>query len=131
MDEVRAKAEQLHLFVGTDWRQQAALSTVDAEQLVSGQARTNFDHQNAWLAYQDSLQRWQGEREKIRRDTWDEVWKTHVRAGSNNGPATDKAHAAAREAVAQYDKANPVPVFNEPQDSGLKGLIWRVRAGTR
>ena len=33
--------------------------------------------------------------------------------------------------MAEFDKANPEPVFNEPPESRMQSLIRRVKAGTR
>ena len=131
VDEVKAEAAALNMFVGEDWKHQEALSARDAFVLLDGSARRNLDHQTAWHAHMIALEQWQAAREQVRREAFDVAWKDAVRAGYNNGPATDKGHQAGREAMAEFDKANPEPVFNEPPESRMQSLIRRVKAGTR
>ena len=72
------------------------------------------------------------EPERVRRQVSNDAWKAGVQAGHGNCPATDKAHEAAREAVADFERCNPEAVFkfNEPQ-SRMQVLIKKVKAGTR
>jgi hypothetical protein len=126
-DEVKAEAAVLGMFVGEGWDHQEALSTRDAYALVDGSGRRNLEHETAWRAHVEALERWQEERENVRRHAFDPEWKANVRRGFNNGPSSDAAHAAARETVAAYEKANPEPQFCEPE-SRVQGWIRRVTA---
>ena len=128
---MKAEAESLGLFVGLDWAHEPALSARDAYQLVDGSARRNLEHENAWHAHTVALERWQAEREAVRRQAFQEAWKSAVRRNYNNGPANDQGHAAAREAVAAFEKANPEPRFVEPDSGRLQSWINRVKAGVR
>jgi hypothetical protein len=130
VDEVKAEAAALNMFVGLDWSHQEALATRDAYALVDGSARRDLEHQNAWHAWTVALQQWQDERETVRRQAFDEAWKASVRAGRNNSPSVDLGHAAAREAVAEYEKSHPEPMFAEPE-SRLQGWLRKVKAGAR
>jgi hypothetical protein len=131
VDEAATEAAALGMHVGESWTGEAALSTRDAAALVSGSARRDQDHQNAWHQWTVALERWQNEREAVRRRVFEEAWKAGVQAGYGNSQSTDKAHEAAREAVAKYEQATPEPVFSEPAESKIQSLIKRVRAGTR
>jgi len=91
--------ESLGLIIGSDWRAQPAVSVTDAAGLVDGSLRRDFDHGRGWSDYQAEQLQWSAARESTRRQAFDEAWKSAVRAGSNNGFATDKGHAAAREAL--------------------------------
>jgi hypothetical protein len=130
VDEVRSETAALNMFVGLDWSHQEALATGDAYALVDGSARRDLEHQNAWHAWTVAMQQWQDERETLRRQAFDEAWKANVRAGHNNSPSVDLGHAAAREAVAEYEARNPEPVFAEPE-SRLQGWLRKVKAGAR
>ena len=130
VDEVKAEAAALNMFVGEDWKHQEALSARDAFVLLDGSARRNLDRETAWHAHNAAFEQWQAERENVRRAAFDAAWKANVKAGYNNGPATDKAHQAAREAMAEYEKANPEPVFAEPE-TRIQGWIRKVKAGVR
>jgi hypothetical protein len=88
VDEVKAEAAALNMFVGEDWKHQEALSAKDAFVLLDGSARRNLDRENAWHAHTAALEQWQAERENVRRQAFDAAWKAPVRAGYNNGPAT-------------------------------------------
>jgi hypothetical protein len=46
VDEVKAEAAALNMFVGEDWKHQEALSAKDAFVLLDGSARRNLEHQN-------------------------------------------------------------------------------------
>jgi hypothetical protein len=131
IDELRAEAAALNMFVGEDWRHQEALSAKDAFVLLDGSARRNHDRENAWRAHTAAVEAWQAGREAARRQAFEAAWAAAVRAGFNNGPATDKGHQAGREALAAYDQAHPEPVFAEPPESRLQRVIARVKAGTR
>jgi hypothetical protein len=130
VDEVKAEAAQLGMFVGEDWRHQEALSARDAFSLVDGSARHNLDRENAWRAHNAACEQWQTERETVRREAYDEAWKANVAAGWNNPPAVSKAHESAREAVGAYEKSHPEPTWQEPE-SRMQSLIRRVKAGVR
>jgi elongation factor P hydroxylase len=106
------------------------LSAKDAFSLVDGSARRNLDHENAWHDHTARLAQWQAERENVRRAAFNAEWDAGVKRGYGNSASTDRAHEAAREALAAYDKANPEPVFAEPE-SRLQRVIARVKAGTR
>jgi hypothetical protein len=97
LDEVQAEAAVLNLYVGENWAHEPALAARDAYALVDGSARRNLEHENAWQSHTVALQQWQDERENVRRRAFDEAWKAAVRAGHNDGPATDMGHAAGRE----------------------------------
>jgi hypothetical protein len=98
--------------------------------VVDGSARRNHDHEAAWREYQTALEAWQAERESVRSQAFDAEWKASVRAGLNNGPSTDRAHAAARTAVAEFEKSSREPVFSEPE-SRVQSWLRRVTAGAR
>jgi hypothetical protein len=131
VDELRTEASALNMFIGEDWKHQEALSAKDAFVLLDGSARRNLDRETAWRAHNAAWEQWQTERENVRRQAFDAAWKSNVKSGWNNSPATDKAHEVAREAVAGYERSNPEPVFAEPPESRLQRVIQRVKAGTR
>ena len=95
---------------------------------MTGAARRDQDHQRAFQEYTGALERWQQDRENVRRHAFDEGWKSAVRRNYNNGPATDQGHAAAREAVAAFEKANREPRFVEPE-SRMAGWFRKVKVG--
>jgi hypothetical protein len=131
VDEVKAEAAALNMFVGEDWRHQEALSAKDAFMLLDGSARRNLERENAWHAHMAALEQWQAERENVRRAAFNAAWEANVKHGYGSSASTDKAHAAAREATAGFDKTHPEPVFAEPPESRLQRVIARVKAGTR
>jgi hypothetical protein len=57
MDDVKAEAAELGLFIGPNWTHEAALSTRDAFSLVDGSARRNHGHDRAWSYHQAALLR--------------------------------------------------------------------------
>jgi hypothetical protein len=129
-DEVRAEAAALNMFIGEDWRHEPALSARDAFVLLDGSARRNRDHELAWRQHTIALEEWQAERERVRREAFDEAWQANVSAGWGNSPAVSKAHESAREAVAAYEVERPEPAFSEPE-TRMAALIRRVKAGVR
>jgi hypothetical protein len=130
VDEVKAEAAALNMFVGEDWKHQEALSAKDAFVLLDGSARRNMEHQNAFQTHVAALEEWQRQRENVRREAFGAEWEVSVKRGYGNSASTDKAHAAARQAVAEYEARNPEPVFAEPE-SRLQTWIKRVKAGAR
>jgi hypothetical protein len=130
VDEVKAEAAALNMFVGEDWRHQEALAARDAFTLLDGSARNILDHENAWRAHTLALEQWQADRETARREAFDAAYRDAVSAGFGNTVGTDKGHQAGRVALAEFGKANPEPVFSEPE-SRIQNWIRRVKAGTR
>jgi hypothetical protein len=128
--QVEAEARALGCFVGANWAGQMAMSERDAAGLVSGKARRDAEHATAWRAHQDATEAWQRQREEVRRAAFDAGWKVALRAGQGNPRATDAGHAAAREAVANWERANPEPAFDEPE-SRVKSWIRKATAGAR
>jgi len=120
----------LGLFVGHLWDGRSALSTVDAAQLVDGSAAKTHAENEVNHDYQVRHEQWLRDREAERLRVFQEGWADAVRAGLNAGSAADRGHAAAREALARWDRQNPEP---KPRsvDSGLKQLIKKVLEGTR
>jgi hypothetical protein len=126
-EEVEAEASDLQIFIGENWAQQPAMSAKDAYTLVTGSARADRDQQRAWQAHLAALEEWQNERERVRRQVFNDAWKVGVKAGHGNYPSTEKAHQAAGEAVADFERRNPEPVFGESK----RCLFGRVKAGAR
>ena len=130
VDEVKAEATALAMFIGLDWGHREAISCREAYVLVDGSARRNQDHDVAFRAHMAALDRWQQEREAVRRGVWQEASDDAVRRGFGAPVAADKGHAAAREAVADFERRTPEPRFAEPQ-SRVQGWLKRVKAGAR
>src|SRR5829696_4144048 len=130
VDEVKAEATALAVLIGVDWGHREAVSCREAFLLVDGWARKNRDHEDAFRAHMAALDRWQQERETVRRRVWQEASDDAVRRGFGAPVAADKGHAAAREAVADFERRTPEPVFAEPQ-SRVQGWLKRVKAGAR
>ena len=130
IDEVKVEAAALGLFVGLNWAHEAALATQDAFVLVDGSARRNLEHRAAWEAHSRALDAWQEARESVRRQAFNDAWEIALKASHGHPRATDAGHAAAREAVAEWDRANPEPVFAEPE-SRVRSWLRRAKAGTR
>lgn len=113
VDEVKAEAAALGMFIGVNWAHEPALSSVDAHDLVSGSARRDHDHQAAHLEWVNARQEWQTDRENVRREAYQEAFNDGRRVGVSSSLASDRGHAAAAAAVAEFEKAHPEPVFNE------------------
>jgi hypothetical protein len=130
VDEVKAECAALNMFIGVDWKHEEALSTRDAYVLVDGSARRNLEHQNAFQAHLAALQQWQTDHESVRREAWQTANDEALRSGVGAPVAAERGHTAAREAVAEFERANPEPVFAEPE-SRIQGWLRKVKAGTR
>src|SRR5829696_6359942 len=132
VDEVKAEATALAVFIGHDWGHREAISCREAYVLVDGSARRNQDHENLFRGYMASLDQWQQDRENVRRQAWQEAHDSEVRLGVGAPQAAQQGHEAARTAVADFERRNPEPVFAEPaSDSRVQGWLKRVKAGTR
>ena len=130
--EVKAECAALSVFVGLDWAHREAISCREAYVLVDGSARRTQDHEAAFRTHMAALGRWQEDRETVRREAWQEAHDSEVRRGVSSPVAADAGHSAAREAVADFERRNPEPVFAEPQpDSRVPGWLRRVKGGTR
>jgi hypothetical protein len=112
--EVEAEATALGLFVGSDWAGLPALSAVDAHALTSGAARRDRDHAAAQLEFSNALEDWRRRREEVRQKASREAFDDGLRRGVGNSKSSDAAHAAGREAVAKFDRANPEPAWRDP-----------------
>src|SRR5215213_11853004 len=114
VDEVKAEATALAMFIGLDWGHREAVSCREAYVLVDGSARRTQDHEAAFRAHMAALGRWQEDRETVRREAWQEAHDSEVRRGVSSPVAADAGHSAAREAVADFERRTPEPVFAEP-----------------
>ena len=96
---------------------------------MDGRARTEFEARQAWLAHQDALTAWQKAREDARLEAWQAAYDSARRARFGNSEATEKAHQAAREAVAEFERRTPEPVFQQPavKSSWLNRLVGERR----
>jgi hypothetical protein len=130
VDEVQAEAAELGMYVGHDWKHEPALAARDAYALVDGSARRKLEHQNAFQAHLAALQQWQTDHENVRRQAWQVANDEALRSGVGAPVAAERGHTAAREAVAQYEAANPEQTFAEPE-SRIQGWLRKVKAGTR
>src|SRR5215213_8369891 len=130
VDEVKAEATALNMFIGHDWAHREAISCREAYVLVDGSARRNQDHEAAFRAHMAALDQWQQDREAVRRQVWQEAHDSEVRRGVSSPVAADRGHAAARAAVADFERERPEPVFAEPE-SRVQGWLKRVKAGAR
>src|SRR5215218_6394497 len=79
VDEVKAEATALAMFIGLDWGHREAISCREAYVLVDGSARRNQDHDVAFRAHMAALDEWQQDRETVRRQAWQEAHDSEVR----------------------------------------------------
>src|SRR5829696_9631597 len=79
VDEVKAECTALGMFVGLDWGHREAVSCREAYVLVDGSARRNQDHESAFRAHMAALERWQQDRETVRRRVWQDASDDAVR----------------------------------------------------
>ena len=127
--EVKAEAAALGMFIGVNWAHEPALSSGDAHALVSGAARRDHDHQAAHREWTVALQRWQTDRETVRREAYQQAFNDGRRTGVNSSRASDRGHAAAAVAVADFEAANPEPRFE--QEPAARSWLSRLKVGAR
>lgn len=133
--EVEDELRQLAIFTGTDWAGLAAVSEVDAQQIVSGDARRAREDEAAWRAHLDACEAWTRTRDELVREAQAEAELTARRAGRGGGDAAQAGVEAGRSVGADYETNNPVPSWNgEPDgnarrlfsDDGRHGLLGRA-----
>ncbi|MDP9459337.1 MAG: hypothetical protein M3Q22_03480 [Actinomycetota bacterium] len=56
--QLEQECRALLIFVGVDWANRPAVSTTDAHNLVTGEARRRHDHETAWQQYQNDADTW-------------------------------------------------------------------------
>jgi hypothetical protein len=106
--ELVDEAQRLAIHVGTSWDGQPSMAELDAQRLVSGEARRTAEYDQARAAYLAAEQRWQAERQRI----WQDAYFTgfNKAGGPRAGRASDEAgREAARAAVEQYESTTPAP----------------------
>src|SRR5829696_7294462 len=81
VDEVKAEAAALAMFIGLDWGHREAITCREAFVLVDGSARRNQDHEAAFRAHMAALDQWQQDREAVRRQAWQKAHDSEVRRG--------------------------------------------------
>jgi hypothetical protein len=109
VDQVEREARQVGLTVRPDWAGRAALTVDEAKALASGQARRDFEHEQAWAQHQLATKAWVGGRTRAIADAAQRVRSAAGSRGS--GIVSLKAREAAVEAGRQYEKQIPRPSF--------------------
>ncbi len=125
--KVEADAGELSLFVGPDWAGRPALSVIDAAALVSGDARRDRDHDVAWRSHLASSEGWETAREAARSGAFQAARDAALRAGRGAPSAASAGHAAAREAVGDFERRTPPPEFNGKPTS----TRWLAQAASK
>ena len=127
--EIEAEARQLQIFIGSDWAGRAAVSTADAHGLASGALARDTEHQRRHTAWVNAHQDWERDKEAVRREAFQEGYDEVRRTGRSNSEASDRGHAAAAVAVADFEAANPEPRFE--QEPAARSLHSRLKVGAR
>lgn len=122
---IGAECAALQLFIGEDWAQRPAISEQDAHGLVSGRLRRDLDERNRWAAHLALSEAWEADREKARRAAAEAAYLSSAQAGQGDPAAGSDARAAGLAAVEEFERANPVPTFNEEATS--KNWFGRVK----
>lgn len=104
--EVEAEARVLGMGVGADWRGRPALSTADAQALVSGSARLTADHAAEQRALAEQAEAWVAERARVVQDA-----RRKVLGGKLITPSLRvKAVEASSEAGRQFERKCPAAI---------------------
>jgi hypothetical protein len=111
LDQLVAEAQRLAVYVGETWDGQPGVAEVDAQRLVTGEARRTAEYDRARATYLAAEQRWQAERQRI----WQDAYFTgfNQAGGPRAGRASDEAgREAARAAVERYESTTPAPTWD-------------------
>lgn len=127
--EIEAEAARLGVYVGTDWAARNAVSVEDAHGLASGALARDTEHQRRHTAWVVAHQEWERAKESARRAAFQTVYDEVRRAGKSNSEASDRGHAAAAVAVADFEAANPEPRFE--QEPSARSWLGKLKVGAR
>lgn len=117
---IKEEADELGLFIGTDWRGRPALSEVDARGLVDGSVRQLHEGQAAWAGHLAAAKAWEAEREHLVAEAASKAYEEATRRGEPNPKAAEEGTAAAVEVGRSFETSNPPPLFN-----GKVGAVQR------
>ncbi len=125
--KVQANAADLDMYVGVDWAGRPAVSVIDAAAYVSGSARRDRDHDAAWRAHLAATEAWEAAREAARRTAFEGAYQASERHGRGSAIAAAAGHDVAREAVRDFERSTPVPVFGDAAPSRLSKMKSRAK----
>ena len=105
--EVEGECAELGMHVGVDWCGRPAVAEVDAQQLVTGEARRVREHDARWSAHLRDCEDWTRRRDEA-------VRAGHERVGADPRQGPEK-HSQAREAAIgagrEFELTTPVPLW--------------------
>ncbi len=128
---VEAEADQLDLFIGRDWANRPALSTIDAAGIVSGTARREQSHDAAWRAHTAAVEAHEADREAVRVSAFRTSYDSEMRRGLGNSASAQSGHDAARAALYDFDASHRPPTFegsSASPASWIKARVNKVKA---
>lgn len=124
--KVEAEAQQLGLFVGTDWAGRPALSEWDAHLLASGAARKQQESDRAWLQHREETARWEADRQSAYLEAHAVAYRDA--GGQMAGRRSDlAAQRAGDAAVSRWQKRNQAPQWQSEESTAT---LWRRVADT-
>ena len=128
-NEVEDDLRQLGLYIGEDWRGQPAVSEVDAHGLVSGQVRRTQADEAEWAAHLAECEQWTSRRDELVRSAQRGAELAEQRAGRGGGDAASAGVEAGRSAGADYEAANPPPLWRGEECGNARRLFTAEKRG--
>lgn len=121
--EVETEAVALAMFVGRDWCGRPAIAEVDAESLVSGNARRALEDAQSWRTHLDTCAAWTADRD----EAVSAVQAAHTAASAAQGrfgpDADSRAREAGVEAGRRYESTTPPPTWNGLEDGNAPRMF--------